>query len=60
MYARVFYILHTETKKTSRQGEAKEERVKKKTLVINCTKHVSSIIWPEKKESNASLQDVRL
>lgn len=44
MYARVFYILHTETKKTSRQREAKEERAKKKQnighkLYKTCQQH---------------------
>lgn len=42
MYARVFYILHTETKKTSRQREAKEERAKKNIghkLYKTCQQH---------------------
>lgn len=42
MYARVFYILHTETKKTSRQEEATEERAKKNIghkLYKTCQQH---------------------
>lgn len=42
MYARVFYILHTETKKTSRQGRGKRRKSKKNIghkLYKTCQQH---------------------